>query len=225
MVLRSSGYISNLKENIPIWVLLSASFLVTPDVRRGERTESLGKWYPVWARLGFALMISAVGMPSALGLGMGTSHRWGPVKVPEVMIPAWRLYLIKRSLETWSVGDSCSYLLVSSHTFSYLLVSSRILEWLCSTLPNRCQRPMTFIILYWIYENLDATWISPFKKHAISFVTWDHLVANRKIWYWPRRNSGHFFVLRFDKEKHVQCKKKNKESASGGTNRCDLTAF
>jgi len=41
----------------------------------GERTESLGKWYPVWARLGFALMISAV------------------------MIPAWRLYLIKRSLE------------------------------------------------------------------------------------------------------------------------------
>lgn len=41
----------------------------------GERTETLGKWYPVWARLGFALMISAV------------------------MIPAWRLYLIKRSLE------------------------------------------------------------------------------------------------------------------------------
>jgi len=41
----------------------------------GELTESLGTWYPVFARLGFAIMISAV------------------------MIPAWRLYLIKKSME------------------------------------------------------------------------------------------------------------------------------
>ena len=86
------------------------------SVTRGERTESLGKWYPVWARLGFALMISAVGLPSGdrrdgmISTGPGTGLARGVNVIPEVMIPAWRLYLIKRSLETWSVGvgDSCS---------------------------------------------------------------------------------------------------------------------
>jgi hypothetical protein len=58
----------------------------------------------------------------------------------------------------------------------------------------------------------------------MQFVTWDHSVAG-KIGYRPRRNSGHFFDQLFDKEKHVQCKKKNKEGAHGGDNKCDLTAF
>eukprot|EP00913_Durusdinium_trenchii_P006854 g6445.t1 len=45
----------------------------------GELTMHMGSWYPVWARLAFACMISAV------------------------MIPAWRLYLIKKSLEPWTI--------------------------------------------------------------------------------------------------------------------------
>ncbi|CAJ1414090.1 unnamed protein product [Effrenium voratum] len=41
----------------------------------GELTEHLGSWYPVWARMIVALLVAGV------------------------MIPAWRLYLIKKSLE------------------------------------------------------------------------------------------------------------------------------
>ena len=109
--------ISQSKGRHPNPSRLHSSASCFTSVTRGERTESLGKWYPVWARLGFALMISAVGLPSGDRRDRRddrTWHRTGEGReIPEVMIPAWRLYLIKRSLETWSVGDSCSLNMVS----------------------------------------------------------------------------------------------------------------
>lgn len=70
----------------------------------GELTMHMGSWYPVWARLAFACMISAV------------------------MIPAWRLYLIKKSLEAHEKCRNCGAVLVIDARYCHMCSASKPLD-------------------------------------------------------------------------------------------------
>jgi len=62
----------------------------------GSLTEHLGQYYPIWARL---FVAAAVAM---------------------VMIPAWRLYLIKKSLEKHQKCTKCGAVLLIDASFCHV---------------------------------------------------------------------------------------------------------
>jgi len=61
----------------------------------GHLTRDMGEYYPIWARLGVAAAIAGV------------------------MIPAWRLYLIKKSLEKHHECKNCGYVLFAGAAFCH----------------------------------------------------------------------------------------------------------
>ena len=189
------------------------------SVTRGERTESLGKWYPVWARLGFALMISAVGLPSGDRrdgmISTGTWHRtgegrechpWGDDPGVEALFDQeilWKLgalALATRARWTWYVRMV---------VFRYS--------------PCRCQRPVYFIILYWICEVLGVT--LDFTTQETCNLSHGTIQWQEKLGTDHEETLGISLTSSLIRKNTYSARKKNKEGAHGGDNKCDLTAF